>query len=85
MISPTLLEQVNVNVAGEVTGSPAPKKAILEHDMEDITDLEAKIALPWKENLLLQITRVIRDAAAVVGKQRRKSLRAWITSGSGNI
>jgi putative NADH-flavin reductase len=83
MISPALLEEVNAILEGDVTDSAALKKVIIDHDIEGIIDVAGNLVKPWEEFLLPKIASAVRDAAVVVGKQRGKPLRAWVTSGFG--
>jgi hypothetical protein len=68
-------------VEGDATDSSALKKAILDHDIEGIINVAGGLVMPSKEFLLPKIARAVIDAAILVGKERGKPLRAWITSG----
>jgi uncharacterized protein YbjT (DUF2867 family) len=81
IVSASLLERVNAIVEGDATDSSALKKAILDHDIEGIINVAGGLVMPSKEFLLPKIARAVIDAAILVGKERGKPLRAWITSG----
>jgi len=80
MMTPELLERVHAIVEGDATDATALKQAILDHDIEGIIDVAGNIVLPWKDWMLPNIAAAVTEAAVAVGKQRRKPLRAWVTS-----
>jgi putative NADH-flavin reductase len=83
LVSASLLERINAIVEGDVTDSAALKRVLLDHDIEGIIDVAGNQVKFWEEFLLPKIARAVVDAAVLVGRQRGKPLRAWITSGIG--
>lgn len=80
MMSPALLELVHAIVKGDATDSAVLEKAILDNDIEGILDVAGNIVPPWQEYSMIKIVTAVTQAAVAVGKQRRKPMRAWITS-----
>ncbi|PVH69615.1 hypothetical protein DL98DRAFT_598500 [Cadophora sp. DSE1049] len=83
LISPSLDSLVNAVVEGDATDTTSLTQALCDHDIEAIVSVAGNQVLPWREFQLPKIAKAVVDASIVVGKERGKPLRVWVTSGLG--
>lgn len=84
LLPSSLMERLSI-VEGDAFDSEKIENTLRKYDIDGIVNTAGNHEAIWKEQTLPKLVASITSAAIVVGRERRRPLRAWITGGLGSL